>query len=69
VGSGPSAHAGRRLWGVREAPRSLAGLRPTRAEQGVAVEGVLGRGPAGVARLHQAWDTPQTIEGPWWRLS
>ena len=30
---GPSPHAGRRLWGVREASRSLAGLRPTRAEK------------------------------------
>jgi len=32
-GIGPSAHAGRRLWGLREASRSLAGLRPTRAEK------------------------------------
>jgi len=30
---GPSAHAGRRLWGVCEASRSLPGLRPTRAEK------------------------------------
>ena len=32
---GHSAHAGRRPRGVREASRSLAGLRPTRAEKDV----------------------------------